>query len=300
MFDPFKLIGAALPWTQAQLTGDLEASEREINALLAGLADRSRSDPVTYAPYNVTRDSAIQGFHKWLQGRRFVPGALKKTADLGDMKAVYVPFWVISGLGFGYYVGERGKRYQESENYTDSSGETKTRQVTRTDWTSAFGTVQEHFEQLIVCGLPDLNPKFVSILEPRNLPDHKNGLAEEIKEAPLEAFALDARAALTKARAEMDRLLQEKAKKDIGGDEQKVNYFQSRHTSISIRRVYVPAYLGSYHFRGRPYGVAVNAATGDITGEAPTSIGKVLLLVLGILLGLAAIIGLVVFFMTRR
>lgn len=299
MFDPFALLGLALPWTKAQLTGDRAESERSIEALLARLSDRSPSEPVAYTPFTVDKATAVTAFSQWLQGLRFVPAQLKRTADLGSLKMVYVPFWVVTSVSSGYYVGERGRHRSEQESYTDSSGESKTRNVQRTNWETKFGSVRQHFEHLSVCAHLGLVPSIVALLTPGSLSGQRNAPARDITDAEHEPFALDARTALARAQADMDSQLENQAKRDIGGDEQRMNFFQSCHTGVTMHPVLVPAYVGTYKFRGKSYAVAIHGATGKVAGEAPRSVGKILFLILAIVGGIAALIALLIFMLRR-
>jgi hypothetical protein len=299
MFDPFALLGVALPFSKAQLTGERAEAERAIEGLLRRLSDRNPSDPVSYAPFTIDKSAALAAFGQWLQGLRFVSAHLKRTADLGSLRKVYVPFWVVSAVSSGYYVGERGRRRSERETYTDSSGEEKTRSVQRTEWETAFGTVKHRFDNLPICAMPALSASVVPLLNPDSAVGQRTGPAKDITDAELEQFGLDARTAYARAQADMDSQLEDQAKRDIGGDEQKVNFFQSCHTAVTMTPVLVPAYLGTFTFRGKSYAVAIHGATGKVAGEAPRSVGKILILILAIVGGIAALIALLIFLLHR-
>jgi hypothetical protein len=278
---------------------DVAAAERELEKVLT-LANQTSSEPEVYVPFTVEKKTAIEAFHKWLQSLSFVPAALKRTADLGALKPIFVPFWAVHSMTYTSYQGERGENEKYTEQYTDASGQTHNRDATRVAWRPAWGEVRQHFEALYVCGVEDLPAAHVGVLTPRELKNHQRYSQAALGDTPARRSDLNARTAFTKARKQMEEKVKALVNKDIGGVQQKVSRMDTRHVGVAVKHLLIPAFEGAYRFAGKEYKVLINGATGEVAGDYPLSAGKIIVLILSILLGLAAIIGLIVFFATRK
>jgi hypothetical protein len=74
-----------------------------------------------------------------------------------------------------------------------------------------------------------------------------------------------------------------------------VHSIETQWPALACKHVLLPVWLLSYRFRDKPYRVVVNAATGEVQGERPWSVAKILLLILA----LAAAGGLVALLVNR-
>jgi hypothetical protein len=73
-------------------------------------------------------------------------------------------------------------------------------------------------------------------------------------------------------------------RKDIGGDDQKIDSLQTRYGRFTFKHVLLPAWVSAYRYRDKVYRFVVNAQTGETSGEAPLSWWKVAgLVVLGLI-----------------
>ena len=55
------------------------------------------------------------------------------------------------------------------------------------------------------------------------------------------------------------------------------------YRGVTFKHTLLPVYLGAYRFNEKAYQVMVNARTGEVQGERPWSVWKILFLVLAIL-----------------
>jgi hypothetical protein len=78
-------------------------------------------------------------------------------------------------------------------------------------------------------------------------------------------------------------------RRDIGGDEQQVHRVDTRYFDVTFRHLLLPVWIGAYRFQGKVYQIMVNARTGEVQGERPYSIWKILLLVAVILVVLVVL-----------
>ena len=86
--------------------------------------------------------------------------------------------------------------------------------------------------------------------------------------------------------------IQEDVRRDIGGDEQRIDQVSTQYTAITFKHLLLPVYVGAYRFNGKVFQVVVNGRTGETLGERPYSVWKILFFVL-LLLAVIAVLALV-------
>jgi hypothetical protein len=268
--------------------------EKELEAYLASVSDA----PQACIPFAVTGPKVEQSFKTWLDGLSLVPGDLKTTAKFNKADAAYVPFWVVSAQAHAAYKGERGDHYKDAEEQTAPNGETKTREVTRTDWSPAQGEVRHSFQDIVVCAVNGLDERQLALITPdvRRLSAYD---APQASQGKPDRAAVGGREAFARARASMEAHLKSLAEKDIGGNERKVSKLEPRFLNPVVKLVLVPVYRGSFHYGGKDYEFLMHGSTGEVHGDHPVSAGKIALVVGAVLLVFALIVGGVYWFVVR-
>jgi hypothetical protein len=79
-------------------------------------------------------------------------------------------------------------------------------------------------------------------------------------------------------------VLERLCREAIGGDAQRVLAMTSRYSEVTFKHVLLPVWIGAYRYRDKVYQVLVNAQTGEVDGDRPWSLWKILLLVVAILI----------------
>jgi hypothetical protein len=92
------------------------------------------------------------------------------------------------------------------------------------------------------------------------------------------------------ARARMDAVIRREVAAHIGGDEQRIEAVETRHLAETFKHILLPVWTAAYKYNGKSYLFLVNGQTGEVQGQRPWSIWKILLAVLLALLlvGIAA------------
>ena len=84
---------------------------------------------------------------------------------------------------------------------------------------------------------------------------------------------------------EMRRIADTWARRDIGGDEQRVNTLNINLEEETFKHILLPVYISAYRYKGKEYSFFVNGENGSISGKRPYSFWKIFFAVLaGILL----------------
>ena len=256
------------------------------------VAQPKSADPVLapegVLPFRVPADAAAESIRRWLSSLWFAPNALKRMAAHEGVGGVYLPFWTFDAHTSTRYNGQRGEHYYTTEHYTERDAQgntaTRTRQVRHTRWHAASGSVSRWFDDLLVPATKSLPPARLRALEPWDLagltryePAYLAGYKAQRYQVELaEGFELAKRAAAPAIEADVRR--------DIGGDEQRIEGLSTNYTGVTFKHLLLPVYVGAYRFRGKVFQVVVNGRTGEVQGERPYSFWKIFLLAAAVLL----------------
>ena len=212
---------------------------------------------------------------------------------------VYLPFWTFGAASISYYLGMRGDYYYETETYTttDSNGnqQTETRQVQHTAWSPAAGTVQRVFTDLLIAATTSLPAQRLQELQPWDLPALKPYEPAYLASFKANRYQLDPAQGFEVAKQEMQGVIAQDVRTDIGGNVQQIESVSTSYTAVTFKHLLLPVWLCAYRFQGRVFHLMVNGRTGEVIGERPHSAAKIATLLLLLLLA-----ALIVFLLVRK
>jgi hypothetical protein len=81
----------------------------------------------------------------------------------------------------------------------------------------------------------------------------------------------------------IDDAIRSLIRKDIGGDEQRIDSVHTQYSDVTFKHVLLPVWISAYRYRNKVYRFLVNGQTGEVTGEAPISWWKVALIAIVVL-----------------
>jgi len=225
---------------------------------------------------------------EWIATRWFAPNALKKMAEQEGIAGVYLPFWTYAADTASRYSGARGVHYFETEYFTttDSNGNQvqQSRQVMRTAWSPAGGEVARRFDDVLVPATKSVNEARLNALEPWDLPALCAYDPEYLAGFKAQRYQIELPAGFEKAKQVMEGLITQDVRRDIGGDEQRIDHVDTATSNETFKHLLLPVWIGAYRFQGKVFQVVVNARTGEVQGERPYSAIKIAMLVIGILI----------------
>lgn len=260
-------------------------------ALVPARTSRRLIRPTALLPFRVTREQAEAALERWMRGVWLAPNDFKRNATReGKLVGVYVPCWTFDCEATTRYSGARGEWYWVSETYTVTENGrpvTRTRQVRKTRWYPASGTVHDSFDDVLVLASDSLPRKEADALQPWDLPALVAFSEEYLAGFRTESYRVPLDAGFELAKPVMDEAIHLTIRRDIGGDEQQVHHADTRWDDITFKHVLLPVWISAYRYRDRVFRRLVNARTGEVQGERPWSWVKIALLVI---LALAAIL----------
>jgi hypothetical protein len=156
--------------------------------------------------------------------------------------------------------------------------------VQKIRWYDAQGTVDVHFDDVLVSGSRSLPSEYVQLLEPwdlKNLAPHDDRFLSGFR---TESYQIGPEEGFEVAKERMRPWIQQKIMADIGGDAQQIHSVETGYSDITIKHVLFPLWINSYRYGRKVYRFIVNARTGEVQGERPWSIIKIALFIAAIML----------------
>lgn len=236
--------------------------------------------PKAVIPFKITQKEGSTLYKKWLKKLWFAPNKLKKYARQSEpLAGIYVPYWTYDSDTYSRYSGQRGDDYTETETYTEN-GETKTRTVTKTRWTSVSGNVSRFFDDILVPAADSMPRKYVDKLEPWDLNALVPYDTKYFSGFKAESYQVNLENGFEFAKDKMERVIRSDVRRDIGGDKQRISRLNTNHSKISFKHIMLPIWISAYRYKDKSYRFLINGQTGEVQGERPWSRIKITLAVL--------------------
>lgn len=256
--------------------------------------------PEAVVPFHVDPRGAKEAFGEWVGSRWFAPNALKKVGSTEALQGTYVPHWTFDAQTNTQYAGQRGDYYYVTVSSQVSDGQggtrTETRQERRTRWHPASGRVARFFDDILVVGSRQLDAKKLEKMGPWQLSEAKPFQQEYLTGYSALRYDVDPQQGAKEARGVMKRVIEGDCRDDIGGDEQRVSNMDVTYSEAMFKLVLMPLWIATYLYSGKTWQVMVNANTGEVVGDRPFSVVKIVLAVVAALV----VVGLVVFLATMQ
>jgi hypothetical protein len=257
--------------------------------------------PEAVLPFTVDKAGVRDALQNWVSSRWFAPSELKKVANAESTRSTYLPHWTYDAATVSDYTGMRGEYYYETETYTvrddDGSERQETREVRRTAWFPASGRVARDFDDILVRGTGKVAPKHLDALEPWPLPESKPYDPDYLAGHQTLRYDVEPEQGMDAAKGVMAGVIENDCRRDIGGDEQQVEWVNTSYSDLMFKLMLLPVWVCVYLYSGNSYQVLVNGRTGEVAGERPYSKLKIALAVIAALIVVAAIVA---FFILRR
>lgn len=238
--------------------------------------------PDLIIPFNTTQGTAERKFKDYLKGKFLLPKGFMNEVQLHSMSALYVPYWLKSGLTDASMTAT-GKTIRTWSRGNTHYTHTKVYHVER-DAELAFVRVPCDGSKRIDDALMEsIEPFDYTGIKPFSM-SYLSGCAAEKYDVTKEEAA-----------QRIDQRIQLAAKDELKRMASVYNSLESIQLNITYRQekyVYalLPVWFFNYKYRGRDYSFAMNGQTGTMFGELPISKIKMFFMGAGIFLG-AAIIG---------
>ena len=236
------------------------------------------TDPLEQAnaflPFSVDVAAAREALGRFLGEKRFFrPSDLARLAAVQSLQPLWWPAW-------GFSAGARVSWAADS-----NAGRH------RADWAPHAGQVDLSFQDILVSASRGLSEKECVQLAGHYSLAEMEGSPRGPENAQMERFDVTR----SGARRQILAAVEAEARGRVQREHIPGSRFRNVHVAVVLsrletRRYALPAYVLAYRYRHKVYRVVVHGQDSAVVlGEAPVSVGKVLLVVLGVLLVLGAL-----------
>ncbi len=244
--------------------------------------------PQSLLPFQITKKEAQERFRKWLGSLWFAPSELKNIGN-DDKKLVgyYLPHWTYDAETQTQYHGQRGIVYYvtvERMVVINGRRERVQQREARIDWTPVRGEIRNAFDDITIGASKTISHTILDNLAPwdtsKLIPFNEKYLAG----FESEEYTIGLDNGFEYAKMKMDQIIHQSIKRDIGGDQQRIERMQTTYHNTTYKNTLLPIWTAQFKWQGKEYNYAINAQTGKITGERPYSVVKITILVLSLLM----------------
>jgi predicted RNA-binding Zn-ribbon protein involved in translation (DUF1610 family) len=247
--------------------------------------------PESLLEFKVSETQVREKIREWYGSRFWAPNALKSRALTDTVKGVYLPYWTFDANVHANWRAEAGYHYYVSESYTDSEGKSQTRQVQRTRWEPASGSLQHVFDDELVPASKGVHTDLLRQVEPfPTTSDLKPYDAAFLSGWVVEQYQIDLIAAAQHSREVMESKTRDMCSSQVPGDTQRNLQVQADFFEQTFKHILVPIWLLGYTYGSSSYQVVINGYTGTIAGEYPLSWVKITLAVIAALIILTLVL----------
>jgi ribosomal protein S27E len=233
--------------------------------------------PKGVIPFQLTERQAHTAMNGWLGRLWFAPNGLQEYAKKGrKMDGIYVPYWTYDADTATQYRGQRGDAYWVTVRGSDG----KSRRERRIRWTRTSGRVARWFDDILILASRSLPKSFTDRLAPWDLTQLDGYRPEFLSGFRAEGYTVELDEGFEEAKQVMENQIRQDVRRNIGGDEQRIDHMQIRIDDVTFKHVLLPIWVAAYKYRGQSYRFVVNGQTGKVQGERPWSWIKITLAIL--------------------
>jgi DNA-directed RNA polymerase subunit RPC12/RpoP len=272
---------------QVTLDGAVHAKECPYctTPLVADTGTHRHIKPQGLLLFTLDQDAALASMRDWLGRLWFAPHKLRLYARGGRrMQGIYTPFWTFDAATKTRYSGLRGRNYFVTVQLAGG----KSRREQRTDWRPVSGHVTRRFNDILILGSKALPKWIVDNLQPWDLRALRPYQPEALSGFQAEGYTVSLLDGYEDAKIHMDQQIKQDIRRDIGGDHQRISERYTQVDDVTFKHILLPLWVAAYKYNGRSYRFVVNGQTGNVQGERPWSVPKILA---AVILGLVVIAG---------
>ncbi len=247
--------------------------------------------PESVLPFKLSQGDVREKVHVWYRSRWFAPNRFKSRAFTDTIHGLYLPYWTFDAQVAAHWTAEAGHYYYTTESYTDSKGNSQTRQVQHTRWESASGALEHFFDDELVPASRGVPADLLRRIEPFPTKELAPYDAGYVSGWVVEQYQIDLVAAAKNSRETMDAKVRQMCAQQIPGDTYRNLQVAADYSAQTFKHVLLPIWILSYQYSGNAYRIVANGVTGAIAGKYPKSWVKIAFLVLAILIVALIIFG---------
>lgn len=236
-------------------------------------------------PFQIAEPDAAGRLRQWVQSLWWAPNQFLRDGASGKFNGIYLPYYTFDAQTDTAYAGQRGDYYY----VTVGEGKDQ-RQERRISWSFRSGRFQRFFDDVLIVAVKAENEGLLRSLEPWPLKNCLPFTQQVLAGFYARTYDVSLEDGFGVARLRMEGELTSDIRHRIGGDEQSISSQRTHYSDVTFKHLLLPVWLMAYRYKEKSYRVIINAVTGEVSGERPYSLFKIMAAILTI----AAIVGVIV------
>jgi LSD1 subclass zinc finger protein len=249
--------------------GSVDLAEDESSGILA---------PEFVVPFALDRAAAEGRLRGFLGSSFWHPNDLRSEAQVHELRAVYVPFWLFATNARTHWTADT--------SHTPPGA--------RADWYPISGYREAEYADLWVPAGEGIGPGELFAVVPFDAAAGVPPGEVDLEHAVVEQFSASRRYVRPLAQGRLEALEAEAVAAGVPGRSRNVHVNVLMEGATS-RPALAPVYVMAYRYREKVYRFVMNGQTGQYVGTAPTSPWKVAAVVGGALLAVLAVTAMILF-----
>ena len=235
--------------------------------------------PGALLPFKIEEKQGRASYKTWLSGKWYAPNKLKKNvADATAFRGIYLPYWAYDADTHTSYYGKRGDNRSRT---VERDG--KREVVTEVEWTRVSGNVDLTFNNVLVPATDTLPPSLRHTLTNWDLDNSVAYRKEFVSGFVTELYKKDFVQSVDEARSMMENSIDQEIRYQIGGDHQRILSKDTDCENLMFKLFLLPVWISSFRYQNKVYQFVVNGRTGEVQGEYPKSVWKIIFTVVAII-----------------
>lgn len=244
--------------------------------------------PDAIVPFAVSKKQAKAKYKEWIKTKKFVPSNLKSSSKLNKMEGMYFPCW-----NFGLKTASTFSGVGIKEHTTTSvvSGSHGPRVVSHTHVTRHPFTRSrtDDFNDLLINANSQIDAYELEKLGNYGLSELKVFNPAYLLGFESSGYEIDVHKGMKAAKNVAQTEINENAKNSTGYSRIENFSIDTKFLSQTYSYIYLPVWVCNFIYKHQTYKFLVNGFSGFVHGKVPRSPWKIL----GLVLGIAAVIGIV-------
>jgi hypothetical protein len=145
------------------------------------------------------------------------------------------------------------------------------------------GRIQHWFDDVLVVASKGLPAQYAQKLAPWDLNQLSDFKSDYLSGFRTERYQIGLEEGFAQAKNQMEPIIADLIRQDIGGDEQQISSKSTQYSGITFKHILLPVWVSAYPYGGRLHRILINARTGEVQGSRPYSPWKIAGLVILIL-----------------
>jgi hypothetical protein len=247
------------------------------HAVVERPASSQRPDPAFVLGFVIDGEHASKSVRNWIRSRGPFVHSGFKHATIEKTRGVYLPAYLFNSVAQSVYEADIGENYTETQTYTDSKGNTRTRTVTRTEYRDLRGRQSRYVLDVLVTASRGIPNDELQGIEPFDLRALRRYTPAVLSGWIAEEPSLGQEACLAMARGECVDVVGDELADFMPGDSHRSLRISTQLEDQVIDLVLLPVWVFSARYAEDkpPVRVLLNGQTGKVHGAVPLSWRKI-------------------------